>query len=106
LSVPEKTNEITAIPDLLDQLAETKQLEGALVGRTVMESQFGIGNLIEPKVLIVPKVRSRYADCAIRVSRKILADFDGIYQLGAKGRLIIGSSSGSDSICWRTGADV
>jgi hypothetical protein len=31
LSVPEKTNEITAIPDLLDQLAETKQLEGALV---------------------------------------------------------------------------
>ena len=28
LSVPEKTNEITAIPDLLDQLAETKQLEG------------------------------------------------------------------------------
>ena len=31
LSVPEKTNEITAIPDLLDQLAEAKQLEGALV---------------------------------------------------------------------------
>jgi predicted transposase YbfD/YdcC len=29
--VPEKTNEITAIPDLLDELAETGQLEGALV---------------------------------------------------------------------------
>ncbi|MGX7877228.1 ISAs1 family transposase [Mesorhizobium sp. ORM6] len=31
LSVPEKTNEITAIPDLLDHLADTGQLEGALV---------------------------------------------------------------------------
>jgi len=31
LSVPEKTKEITAIPDLLDHLAESKQLEGALV---------------------------------------------------------------------------
>ena len=31
LSVPEKTNEITAIPVLLDHLAETHQLAGALV---------------------------------------------------------------------------
>ena len=31
LSVPEKTNEITAIPVLLDHLAATGQLEGALV---------------------------------------------------------------------------
>src|SRR6266478_1289933 len=31
LSVPEKTNEITAIPDILDELAEAKQLKGALV---------------------------------------------------------------------------
>jgi hypothetical protein len=31
LSVPEKTNELTAIPELLDHLAEAKQLEGALV---------------------------------------------------------------------------
>jgi hypothetical protein len=31
LSVPEKTNEITAVPDLLDRLAETEQLAGALV---------------------------------------------------------------------------
>jgi predicted transposase YbfD/YdcC len=30
-SVPEKTNEITAIPELLDQLAAAKQLEAALV---------------------------------------------------------------------------
>jgi|SRR5271157_3077509 len=29
-SVPEKTNEIIAIPDLLDHLAEAKQLKGAL----------------------------------------------------------------------------
>jgi hypothetical protein len=31
LSVPEKTKAITAIPELLDQLAETNQLKGALV---------------------------------------------------------------------------
>jgi hypothetical protein len=31
LSVPEKTNEITAIPEPLDHLAETNQLKGALV---------------------------------------------------------------------------
>ena len=31
LAVPEKANEITAIPELLDHLAETKQLQGALV---------------------------------------------------------------------------
>jgi predicted transposase YbfD/YdcC len=31
LSVPEKTNEITAIPELLDQPAEAGQLEGALL---------------------------------------------------------------------------
>jgi len=31
LSVPEKTNEITAIPELLDELAATGRLEGALV---------------------------------------------------------------------------
>jgi DDE_Tnp_1-associated len=30
LSVPEKANEITAIPDLLDHLAESGQFEGAL----------------------------------------------------------------------------
>lgn len=36
LSVPEKTNEITAIPDLIDQLAEAKQLEGALVSIDAM----------------------------------------------------------------------
>jgi hypothetical protein len=31
LSVPGKTNEITAVPDLLDHLAETKQRESALL---------------------------------------------------------------------------
>ncbi len=31
LSVPEKTNEINAIPELLDHLAGTGQLQGALV---------------------------------------------------------------------------
>jgi predicted transposase YbfD/YdcC len=35
LSVPEKTNEITAIPELLDQLAD-RQLAGALVSIDAM----------------------------------------------------------------------
>jgi len=42
LSVPEKTNEITAIPVLLDQLAETGQLEGALVTIDAMGCQVEI----------------------------------------------------------------
>src|SRR3979490_2863963 len=42
LSVPEKTNEITAIPELLDHLAETKQLEGALVTIDAMGTQVEI----------------------------------------------------------------
>src|SRR6266581_7654712 len=46
LSVPEKTNEITAIPDLLDELAETGQLEGALVTIDAMGCQVGIADKI------------------------------------------------------------
>jgi predicted transposase YbfD/YdcC len=46
LSVPEKTNEITAIPDLLDQLAEAKQLEGALVSIDAMGCQVEIADKI------------------------------------------------------------
>jgi predicted transposase YbfD/YdcC len=45
-SVPEKTNEITAIPDLLDQLAEAKQLEGALVSIDAMGCQVEIADKI------------------------------------------------------------
>src|SRR5450631_4686383 len=46
LSVPEKTNEITAIPDLLDHLAETKQLAGALVTIDAMGCQVEIADKI------------------------------------------------------------
>lgn len=46
LSVPEKTNEITAIPDLLDALAEAKQLKGALVTIDAMGCQVEIANKI------------------------------------------------------------
>lgn len=46
LSVPEKTNEITAIPALLDHLAETKQLEGALVTIDAMGCQVEIADKI------------------------------------------------------------
>jgi len=46
LSVPEKTNEITAIPELLDQLAETNQLKGALVTIDAMGCQVEIADRI------------------------------------------------------------
>lgn len=46
LSVPEKTNEITAIPEVLDVLAENKQLEGALVTVDAMGCQVEIADKI------------------------------------------------------------
>jgi predicted transposase YbfD/YdcC len=46
LSVPEKTNEITAIPDLLDQLAQAKQLDGALVTIDAMGCQVAVADKI------------------------------------------------------------
>jgi hypothetical protein len=46
LSVPEKTNEITAIPELLDHLAETGQLAGALVTIDAMGCQVAIADKI------------------------------------------------------------
>jgi hypothetical protein len=46
LSVPEKTNEITAIPELLDHLAETGQLKGALVTIDAMGCQVEIAEQI------------------------------------------------------------
>jgi len=45
-SVPEKTNEITAIPELLDDLAERGQLEGALVSIDAMGCQVAIADKI------------------------------------------------------------
>jgi predicted transposase YbfD/YdcC len=44
--VPEKTNEITAIPELLDHLAQTKQLKGALVTVDAMGCQVTIADKI------------------------------------------------------------
>jgi predicted transposase YbfD/YdcC len=46
LSVPEKTNEITGIPDLLDHLAGTGQLTGALVTIDAMGTQVEISDKI------------------------------------------------------------
>lgn len=46
LSVPEKTNEITAIPELLDHLAGTGQLQGALVTIDAMGCQADIADNI------------------------------------------------------------
>jgi len=46
LCVPEKANEITAIPDVLDHLAMTGQLKGALVTIDAMGTQFEIANKI------------------------------------------------------------
>jgi predicted transposase YbfD/YdcC len=45
-SVPEKANEITAIPELLDQLAAANQLKGAVVTIDAMGTQFAIANKI------------------------------------------------------------
>ena len=45
-SVPEKTNEITAIPELLDDLAEAGQLMGALVTIDAMGCQVEIADKI------------------------------------------------------------
>ncbi len=50
LSVPEKTNEITAIPELLDHLAEAGQLEGALVAIDAIGRQVDIAaKIVERK---------------------------------------------------------
>ena len=46
LSVPEKTNKITAIPDLLDELAAAGQLEGALVTIDAMGCQVDIADKV------------------------------------------------------------
>jgi predicted transposase YbfD/YdcC len=46
LSVPEKTNEITAIPELLDQLAQTHQLKDALVTIDAIGCQVEIADKI------------------------------------------------------------
>ena len=46
LSVAEKTNEITAIPDVLDELARSGQLEGALVTIDAMGCQVEIADKI------------------------------------------------------------
>jgi len=46
LSVPEKTNEITAIPKLLDHLAATDQLKGALVTIDAIGCQVDIADKI------------------------------------------------------------
>jgi predicted transposase YbfD/YdcC len=45
-SVPEKTNEITAIPELLDDLADAGQLQGALVSIDAMGCQVEIADRI------------------------------------------------------------
>ena len=44
--MPEKTNEITAIPELLDQLTEAGQLKGALVTIDAMGTQTEIAETI------------------------------------------------------------
>jgi predicted transposase YbfD/YdcC len=46
LSVPEKTNEITAIPELLDQLAEAGRLKDALITTDAMGCQVEIADKI------------------------------------------------------------
>jgi Transposase DDE domain len=54
LSVPEKTNEITAIPELLDHLAGTGHLEGALVTIDAMGCQVEIADRITRPISCLP----------------------------------------------------
>jgi len=49
-SVPEKANEITAIPTLLDHLAETNQLKGALLTIDAIGCRIAMADkIIEPQ---------------------------------------------------------
>jgi hypothetical protein len=70
VSVPEKTNEITAIPDLLDQLAETKQLEGALVSIDAMGCQVEIADKIVAHKVAIPKLTIPTAPYSTAASRE------------------------------------
>jgi hypothetical protein len=64
LSVPEKTNEITAIPELLDHLAEAKQLEGALVTIDAMGCQVAIADkIVEHKADYYYCIINSISDC-------------------------------------------
>lgn len=71
LSVPEKTNEITAIPELLDHLAEAGQIEGALVTIDAMGCQ----------VEIAAKIVAHKADflLALKGNHPILEQETGSY---------------------------
>jgi hypothetical protein len=56
LSVPEKTNEITEIPELLDHLAEAKQVDGARVTIDAMGCQVAIAyEIVELTTLLARK---------------------------------------------------
>lgn len=62
-SVPEKTNEITAIPELLDDLAETGKLKGALVTIDAMGCQVEIaGKIVAHKADYVLALKGNQAN--------------------------------------------
>jgi predicted transposase YbfD/YdcC len=65
--VPEKTNEIAAIPGLLDRLAETNQLKGALVTIDAIGFRVKAASKREP-IRPRPKLTGLYPTAAIRVS--------------------------------------
>src|ERR1700675_519169 len=69
LSVPEKTNEITAIPDLLDELAEAGQLEGALVTIDAMGCQVEIAQDRRPQSRLRARPQGQPADARSRYER-------------------------------------
>jgi predicted transposase YbfD/YdcC len=76
LSVPEKTNEITAIPELLDQLAEAGQLKGALVTIDAMGCQVDIAD----------KIVAHKADCSFETRYFIVSAPCDIERLAAAAR--------------------
>src|SRR5208283_4095675 len=74
LSVPEKTNEITAIPVVLDQLAETGQLEGALVTIDAMGCQVEIAaRIVEHKADFLLPLKGNQPTLEAEVARTLPA---------------------------------
>lgn len=70
LSVPEKTNEITAIPELLDHLAGTGQLEGALVTIDAMGCQVEIAaKIVELKADFVLALKGNQSTLETEVEK-------------------------------------
>jgi predicted transposase YbfD/YdcC len=107
LSVPEKTNEITAIPELLDHLAETKQLKDALVTIDAMGCQVAIADkIVEHKADYLlalkgnqPTLEAEVADYFNSAPAEELVSKDAEIEKG-HGRIEVRSYTASSRVDW------